>query len=304
MQQPLVSIVIPTHRPNHLRIALMCALGQTYANTEIIVSDNSGGEEIKEFCDRFPNVIYRRNTDGKPASNIAEGLRQTKGEFIKYLFDDDIIYPHCIDSMIGWLGQFTPDTAAGVGLITSARHLINDNSLAYQEIKEPSAPVTSLVAGEGVIQRILTTQDNFIGEFSTVLFRRSLMDLDNNPKSIFSAYGDDFSIGLVDVPLYLALLQKSNMVYIPHSLSAFRKHSGGGSNVAANPGFHTVVSDWFRLILGATREGVLTPQAAIAGTQSYLTLAAHFENVFSEQLAPWNQKAREFIAEQAARVQA
>lgn len=302
MQQPLVSIVIPTHRPNHLRIALMCALGQTYTNTEIIVSDNSGGDEICAFCARFPQVVYRRNTDGKPASNIAEPLRQTNGEFIKYLFDDDIIYPHCIDSMIGWLAQFTPETAANVGLITSARHLINEESLAYQEIKEASAMHTSLVQGEGVIKRILTTQDNFIGEFSTVLFRRSLVDV-GNPKCIFSAYGDDFSIGLVDVPLYLALLQKSNMVYIPHSLSAFRKHSGGGSNVAANPGFHHVVSDWFRLILGATRDSVLTPQEAIAGTQSYLILASHFQTTFSEHLAPWNARAQAFIAEQLVRTQ-
>lgn len=294
MQKPLVSIVIPTHRPSHFRIALLCALSQTYANTEIIVSDNSGGEEVAALCARYPQVQYRKNTNGKIASNIAQPLTLARGQFIKYLFDDDLIYPHCIDSMIGWLDQFDTPTRDSIGLVTSTRHLIDDNSICFREVREPGITATSLMQGRQVTHRILTTQNNFIGEFSTILFRREVVDLEN-PESIFQIYGEDFSLGLIDVPLYLLILQNANMLYIPHALSAFRKHSGGGSDVTTNPGFHHAVSDWFRLILGADRAGLLQRDEAIAATQSYLNLAKHFEGTFLKQLAPWNEQARSFL---------
>ena len=290
----LVSIVIPTHRPTHLRNALLCALAQTYRHTEIIVSDNSGGDEIRNFCDAYPKVIYRKNSDGIPASNVALGLSLAKGDFIKYLFDDDLIYPHCIESMLGWLDQFSPENAASIGLITSARHLINDNSICYQEIREVDLPYGSLMHGTQVIQRILSSAHNFIGEFSTVMFRRSLIDTEN-PLSIFSAYGEYCPVGLIDVPLYLSLLKKCNLLYIPHSLSAFRKHSEGGSNIALNPFFHLVVSDWLRLIRAAYHAGDLDRSAAISGTRVQMVMNNNFMATFPEPMAIAQQSAQSFL---------
>jgi glycosyltransferase involved in cell wall biosynthesis len=293
--QPLVSIIIPTHRASHFKTALMCALGQTYANTEIIVSDNSSTSEIADICSRYPQVIYRKNTDGKPASNISLPLALATGDYIKYLFDDDLIYPNCIDSMIGWLEKFSPENIAKIGIITSARHLVNDESICYSEINEAGINTTSIIDGLPLAKRILITQDNFIGEFSTIMFRRNLVDC-KNPLSIFSIFGEDFSYGLVDVPLYIDLLQKSSLLYIPYSLSAFRKHAGGGSNVAANPGFHYVVSDWFRLTRGAYAAGLLNENEAKASATNYLNLSAQFDDVFFEQLTPWRNEASEFAA--------
>jgi glycosyltransferase involved in cell wall biosynthesis len=296
ISQPLVSIVIPTHRPEHLRNAVLCALAQTYRNIEIIVSDNSTATEIRDFCAAYPGIIYRKNTDGKPASNIAQGLTLARGEFIKYLFDDDLIYPHCIESMLGWLAQFSPENQAAIGLITSARHLINDSGICYDEIREADIQACSMVQGSTVVQKILSTLYNFVGEFSTVMFRRSLIDT-TDPLSIFSAYGESFTLGLVDVPLYLALLQKSNLLYIPHSLSAFRKHSEGGSNVAFNPGFHMVVSDWLRLIRAAYRAGDLDRASAIAGARVQMVMNDHFKATFPEPMSITQQEAQSFLQE-------
>lgn len=174
--QPLVSIIIPTHRPNHFKTALMCALSQTYANKEIIVSDNCESSEIANICSQYQGISYRRNLNGKPASNIAQPLALAKGEYIKYLFDDDLIYPNCIDSMIGWLNQFSEEDINNIGLITSARHLIDYVSICYGEIREPNIANSSLVDGILAIKKILVSQNNFIGEFSTIMFKRNLVD--------------------------------------------------------------------------------------------------------------------------------
>ena len=60
-QKPLVSILIPTHRSDLLKHSLASALAQTYSNTEIIVSDNSEGDEIRQMCAQHPEVRYYRN---------------------------------------------------------------------------------------------------------------------------------------------------------------------------------------------------------------------------------------------------
>ena len=295
-ETPLVSIVIPTHRPEHFRNALQCALAQTYRNVEIIVSDNSTTNEIRDLCSVYPSIIYRRNVDGQAASNIAQGLTLAGGVFIKYLFDDDLIYPHCIESMLGWLGQFSPDNQASIGLITSARHLINDNGICYGEIREADIHTGSLMLGPEVARRILTTLYNFVGEFSTVMFRRSLIDA-TDPLSIFKVYDEAFPFGLIDVPLFLSLMRKSNLLYIPHSLSAFRKHSEGGSNVATNPYFHLVVSDWHRVIRAAYRSSELDKTSAIAGTKIQILMNNHFMATFPDPMAATQIETTKFLAE-------
>lgn len=294
--QPLVSIVIPTHRPEHFRNALMCSLAQTYRNIEIIVSDNSGGDAIAEMCAPYPQVIYRKNVDGQASSNIAMGLGLATGEFIKYLFDDDLLYPHCIESMLGWLGQFSAENQAQIGLITSNRHLVNEQGIVYGELREESLTATTLMSGAQVRQRLLSTLYNFVGEFSTILFRRALIDSEN-PLSIFSAYGETCSIGLIDVPLYLQLMEKSHLLYIPHSLSIFRKHSNSGSNVATSPMFHTVVTDWLRLTRAAYRAGALDAASALSGAKVQLSMNKHFMVTFPEAMAKTQIETQNFLTE-------
>ncbi len=293
MERALVTIIIPTHRPEHFKTALLCALAQTYPHTEIIVGDNSGGGDIAAMCARHPQVIYRRNEDGQPFSNIAQPLALAKGDYIKYLFDDDLIYPHCIDTMMTMLDQCPPEQKQGIGLVTSSRHLIDGANVCFEELREAQYAGCTILGGAEAVRSILGRQYNFIGEFSTVLFRRDLIDA-ANPVSIFSVFDEEYPKGLIDLPLYLTILQRANLLYIPYSLSAFRLHVDGGSNAAANPNFHYVISDWFRLTRGAWRRGILSNEEARTAAQKFLTLAGQYREQFGEELAPWVTEAETF----------
>ena len=292
--KPLVSIIIPTHRPNHFKNALKCALSQTYTNTEIIVSDNSGGSEIAEICSQYKDVIYRKNIDGQVASNVAKPLSLAKGDYIKYIFDDDLIYPNCIETMIGWLSQFGDDNIKNIGVITSSRHWINDDSICYKETCEPNIASASLIDGRQVIKKMLLAQRNFVGEFSTTMFKRDMIDYED-PLDIFTIFGENFSTGLIDIPLYFSILQKSDLLYIPYSLSAFRIHAGGGSNIHSNPNFHLVISDWFRLIRAARQNGILSRNETKIAVRCFLIVAKRFAKHFPEQLIPWQEAAIDFV---------
>lgn len=290
---PLVSIIIPTHRPAHFRHALNCALYQTYANFEIIVSDNSGGSEIEAMCAQQPRAHYRRNHDGAPASNISEPLRLARGEFIKYLFDDDFLYPNCIDTMLGILDKVDEGQRGTIGLITTSRHQMNDDSVVYGEIRLNEVRNPTIIGGIDAIRSLALNLENFIGEYSTVLFRRSVLG-DFQPLDIFHAFGARY-LGVIDVPLYVNLLLKSNLLYIPFSVSAFRFHQEGGSIPAKNPHFHYAVSDWLQLLEGAFAKGLVTPDEFKAGVRKYLQLSANFETLFPTQLGPLRDRALKFL---------
>lgn len=288
---PLVSIIIPTHRPDHFVNAIACALGQTYQNIEIIVSDNSDSNEVKNICQKYPNVIYRKNSDGVPASNISKPLSLVSGDYIKYIFDDDLIYPHCIDSMIGWLYKIDESIRNDIGIVTSSRHLIDSNSTIYGELREKKIDNVTLVKGINCIKRILIAQDNFIGEFSTVMFNAKFIDFDN-PMNLYYYYDEKYQYGLFDVLTYLKILKKSNLLYIPHSLSAFRKHSDAGSDPVNNTSFHIVVSDWFRLIETSLKIGLISEGDSKVAFKNYIQLSSHFEKLYPEQLSKFREMAR------------
>lgn len=292
--QPLVSIIIVTHRPNHFKNALACALSQTYSNKEIIVSDNSETDEIYNLCMKYSEVSYRKNLNGMPASNIAQPLSMAKGKYIKYIFDDDLVYPNCIDTMMGCLNQLSENEIENVGVITSSRHLIDEGSICFGEIRLSNVSEPTLLTGKQIVKEILCEQNNFIGEFSTIMFKLDLINY-KDPESIFKIFGAEFRLGLIDVPLYVSVLMSSNLLYIPYSLSAFRKHSDGGSNIQNNPNLHYAVSDWIKLALLGFHEGVLDHAEAKLAVSNYLRLSANYNHYFPDQLSPWNAIAEDFI---------
>ena len=87
MSYPKVSIVIPSYKPGHFEQCLRSAIGQTYPNIEIMVSDNCPTEEIRDICARYPQVIYQRNVAIRE-DNLLSCFYSGKGQYIKPLFDD------------------------------------------------------------------------------------------------------------------------------------------------------------------------------------------------------------------------
>lgn len=296
--QPFVSIIIPTHRPDHFRNALACALAQTYGNFEIIVSDNSGGDQIERMCAKHPDVRYRRNPNGIPTYNIYGGLELARGDFVKYLFDDDLLYPHCLDSMIGWLHKLHPEQQAAVGMVSATRHLIDDQSVVYEHATPANIRETLIVSGRDACKDLILRQHNYIGEFSTILFRRTLV-ADLTHDGFFSAFGRRMN-GLIDLPLYLHILRSNNMLFINHPLTAFRLHNQGGSNFTNSPDFHYVITEWFDLIEGAYQQGFITTEEADEGIQNFLS---HLDQDnppqrhFVQEIATSRARAESFLAD-------
>jgi glycosyltransferase involved in cell wall biosynthesis len=103
---PLVSVLVPTfNRPRYLSEALASVLRQSYSNLQVIVV-NDGGEDVSDVVNSFEDdrilFINRKENRGKGFS-LNEGLARAKGRYIAYLDDDDLYYPHHIETLVSTL---------------------------------------------------------------------------------------------------------------------------------------------------------------------------------------------------------
>src|SRR3990167_7486256 len=127
-KKPLVSICIPTHnRPDYLKQALRSALNQTYKNIEVVISDNSNDSLTENFVKTIKDRRIRYYRNSPNASSFLNGSRIpkfTKGKYIKYLYDDDLLKPNCISKMLDVM-----EKNQKVGVVMAPLEIIDKNGL-------------------------------------------------------------------------------------------------------------------------------------------------------------------------------
>lgn len=197
---PKVSICIPTY--NNLEAFKRCfnsVLLQNYTDYEVVVTDDSSNEEIKNYLaenSQLKNIFYFKNQTalGSP-ENWNEAIRRSKGEYIKILHHDDwFTHENSLEIFVQLLDKNPTSEIAfvaskNINLETSM--IINYNRPSKEKIEEiKNNPVTLL-------------NGNFIGAPSATIFRK-------NNFSIF----DSNTIWFVDIDFYIQiLLQNNNLIF-------------------------------------------------------------------------------------------
>lgn len=108
IEQPLVSIIIPTYNRAHLiGETLDSVLAQTYINWECIVVDDGstdGTSELMEaYCAKDLRFQYHhRPKDRLPGGNAARnyGVELSNGRFLIFLDSDDLLSKSCLKSRV------------------------------------------------------------------------------------------------------------------------------------------------------------------------------------------------------------
>ena len=107
MDQPLVSVIIPTYkRSDFLCTTIDSVLAQTYPNIEIIVVDDNGlGTTFQQATEKrllpyirmkqINYICHEVNKNGSAARNT--GFRASHCEYINFLDDDDELLLEKID---------------------------------------------------------------------------------------------------------------------------------------------------------------------------------------------------------------
>lgn len=98
----LVSICIPTYEMKGMGVKFLqqsfdILAEQTFKDFDIVISDHSQDDNIKNLCDEYQGELeinYFKNTEnrGSSSANLNNAIRQATGRLIKILFQDDFLF--------------------------------------------------------------------------------------------------------------------------------------------------------------------------------------------------------------------
>ncbi len=223
---PKVSVVIPTYNyAGYIPQAIESVLAQNFGDFELLIIDDHSSDETVEVVSKFAGKDTRISFRVNPQNiGMVENwnlcLREAKGEYIKYLFADDLLYsPDAIGQMVAAL-----DAEPGASMVASARQIIDSDGKPIKVLTH--YPDSRSISGAEIINRCLRFQKNLIGEPTAVMFRKSLAGRGFDPK-----YRQ-----IVDMEFWFHLLEQGGFAYINSPLVAFREHGNQQTRVnRSNP---------------------------------------------------------------------
>ncbi|MGB5982863.1 MAG: glycosyltransferase [Nonlabens sp.] len=234
----LVSVCLPMYNGSQfLKEALDSIGAQTYPNMELIVSDDASSDHGLEIVSRFresvtfPVKIFKHTPQGIGA-NWNHCLEKASGIYIKYVFQDDILEPTCIEEMVGAL-----ENNSRLGLISCKRSIIveeGSDPLKIQEWKSKYGNLQKQLE-PNYFKDVLLTKDVFkrkdffktplnkIGEPSLVLFRKSIVEE-------VGYFNEDLKQDL-DYEFWYRILRKYDILILGRELASFRIHLNQATSV-------------------------------------------------------------------------
>lgn len=97
-----ISVCIPTYEMNSLGVifleeSFIILTRQTFKDFEVIISDHSQNDEIKNLCERYKDKLdikYFQNTQkrGNSSANLNNAIKNANGKLIKILLQDDFLF--------------------------------------------------------------------------------------------------------------------------------------------------------------------------------------------------------------------
>ena len=215
--RPRVSVIVPVYNgAKTVAEALQSVFAQSYKDYEVIVvndgSTDSSTEVVDGFGDKIRLISLDQNGGQSAARNL--GAAQARGEYLAFLDQDDVWYPHKLEWQVAVLNE-NPE----VGLVYSDLDEI-DREGRYKTLEVHKAfgmthPKTSLVWA--------LINDLFILP-STVVCRKECFGQVGGFDTRLSGYEDD--------DLWVRLWPVCRFHYIPKALTKWRIHLSSSSETS------------------------------------------------------------------------
>lgn len=220
---PLVSIVIPAYNPRFFQRTLHSALNQTYSNYEIVICDDCRTDGVRTVVESFSElssvpVRYIKNPQRLGfVGNLIKSLAEAKGEFIKFLCDDDQLFPLCLELQVQGFTDYK-----NINLVFGQRYFwdADDVQLPDRVGNIPLSHISCVFKGEDILGVLQHFPNNFLGGLSSALMRRSAVQ-EYLP---VLAEGNQF-VALLDLMLYSCLMRRGNMVALTNVVIIERLHN-------------------------------------------------------------------------------
>lgn len=222
-----VSICIPTFNGEKwIEESLNSALLQTYRHLEVVIVDDASTDGtlkiLRSMKDPRIKIHINRRNKGL-VNNWNECLKFAKGEFIKPLFQDDVLHPDCVERMIDMFSKHE-----SLGLVFSKRDIIVSEDideeyarkwLRYNRILHDRFS-TLIEVNKGIRlflqQKEKGFQENWIGEPSSVMVKSECFER-------LGVFNNKLR-QTCDIEMWLRIMYYYDVGFIDENLSVFRVH--------------------------------------------------------------------------------
>ena len=97
----MISIIIPVYNcKRYVKEAVESALNQTYLRKEVIVIDDGSHDGTAEILEGIKGIKIITKQNGGTGSALNAGITEAKGEWIKWLSADDVMYTDALEQMM------------------------------------------------------------------------------------------------------------------------------------------------------------------------------------------------------------
>jgi len=238
--KPLVSICLPTYNGSaRIGEALESALAQTYEPVEIVVCDNASTDDtlavVRSFADRRIRVERGGRNVGL-AGNHNRCVLTARGQLIKFLHDDDVLFPNCVQRMVDLFRS-----SDRLGLVFSPRDVLlaapdrtdvqsRDWVARYGTLHDGFARLDPVNDGPSLVGQYLSRfmadgfRENWFGEPSVVMVKRACFD------SV--GFFNERLRQSLDAEMWLRIAGSYQVGFVSEPLSAFRLRWNSASRQA------------------------------------------------------------------------
>lgn len=223
---PCVSVCIPTFNgAAHLRECFEAIQSQTLQDFEIIVvDDRSSDHTLKialEFARRDRRFQVSQNAHRLGlAQNWNRSIELSCGEWIKFVFQDDLLHETCLERLVDACRQshstfgFSDRELLIEGVVDDVwLAALHEQGIRTDAIYQGQ---TTLSAEEFIEASIAHPSMNLVGEPTTAIFHRSAVSE--------VGYFEPHLIQLADTEYWMRLGAKYGVLHVPEALATFRVH--------------------------------------------------------------------------------
>jgi len=227
---PLVSICIPTYNgAQHLRECLDAVLSQSFSNYQVIVVDDQSSdntwEMLSQYATQDPRItLFKNELNLGLVSNWNRCIELAQGEWIKFVFQDDIIRHDCLELMLKTANVNAPFVLCRRDYFFHSEIDKATKDFYLQVIPQFDQlfPSAELISPIQVCNAVLSEPLNFFGEPTSTLIHRS----------IFERFGlfNPAMVQLCDFEYWIRVGVNTGIKYISAPLVQFRVHPSSTSS--------------------------------------------------------------------------
>lgn len=207
MPTPAVSILVTVYnRQQFLPATLQSLACSRFQDFEAIITDDCSSDASADIASEFARTdsrvrFYRNEQNLGDYGNRMKAASLARGEYLKYVDSDDLIYPHTLDVMVSALSQH-PE--AGLAL----SHSLPEAEEPYPWVLSPHDTWRKQFLGRGCLS---------CGPTGALIRRRCFEDV--------GGFRREWGV-LSDIDLWLRLAARWPVALLPPGLVWWRRHEG------------------------------------------------------------------------------